>query len=236
MVVLFAVATALTLLPALLSLLGDRIDAGRVIGRRRPAKPAEDTAWWRLRAPHLAPAVAVPGRRVGRAADAGRPGAGAEDRLPERRRQPDRARPNDGPTTCWPTASGPASTPRCSIVADLRGTGVDAGSIPALSERIAADPGIATVGEPQVSARRRHHRVARDPHHGAKDPATRRPWTGPRPHAGRGLRDRADRADQRPHQAAVRHPAAVHRRDPGRVVPAADGGVPLGRWSRSRPS
>ena len=28
-------ATALTLLPALLSLLGDRIDAGRVIGRRR---------------------------------------------------------------------------------------------------------------------------------------------------------------------------------------------------------
>ena len=47
-VVLFAVATALTLLPALLSLLGDRIDAGRVVGRRRAAKPAEATAWWRL--------------------------------------------------------------------------------------------------------------------------------------------------------------------------------------------
>src|SRR4029453_15781820 len=48
LVVLFAVATALTLLPALLSLLGDRIDAGRLVGRRRPVKRAEDTAWWRF--------------------------------------------------------------------------------------------------------------------------------------------------------------------------------------------
>jgi uncharacterized membrane protein YdfJ with MMPL/SSD domain len=44
LVVLFAVATALTLLPALLSLLGNRIDAGRLVGRRRPVKQAEDTA------------------------------------------------------------------------------------------------------------------------------------------------------------------------------------------------
>ena len=48
LVVLFAVATALTLLPALLTLLGDRIDAGRLLRRRRPATRAEDTAWWRL--------------------------------------------------------------------------------------------------------------------------------------------------------------------------------------------
>jgi RND superfamily putative drug exporter len=47
-VVLFAVATAITLLPALLSLLGDRIDKGRLVGRRRAPKPAEATAWWRL--------------------------------------------------------------------------------------------------------------------------------------------------------------------------------------------
>ncbi|MEP7180485.1 MAG: MMPL family transporter, partial [Pseudonocardiales bacterium] len=47
LVVLFAVATALTLLPALLSLLGDRIDAGRLVGRRRPVRQAEDTGWWR---------------------------------------------------------------------------------------------------------------------------------------------------------------------------------------------
>ena len=89
LVVLFAVATALTLLPALLTLLGNRIDAGRVVGRRRPVKQAEDTAWWRLRPPRLAPAVAVPGRRLGRAAHPGRPGTEPEDRLPGRRRQPD---------------------------------------------------------------------------------------------------------------------------------------------------
>ncbi|WP_296606385.1 MMPL family transporter, partial [Nocardioides sp.] len=46
-----AVAAAVTLLPALLSLLGDRIDKGR-IGRRRSvevaAPKAEETAWWRF--------------------------------------------------------------------------------------------------------------------------------------------------------------------------------------------
>ena len=39
---------ALTLLPALLSLLGDRVDAGRLIGRRRPVGNARETAWWRF--------------------------------------------------------------------------------------------------------------------------------------------------------------------------------------------
>ncbi|MEJ7786488.1 MAG: MMPL family transporter, partial [Solirubrobacteraceae bacterium] len=48
LVVLFAVATALTLLPALLTMLGDRIDAGRVLGRRRATRPVEATTWWRL--------------------------------------------------------------------------------------------------------------------------------------------------------------------------------------------
>ncbi|GAA1157861.1 MMPL family transporter [Nocardioides aquiterrae] len=46
--VLAAVAAAVTLLPALLGLLGDRIDTGRVVRRHRPAKPAEQTAWWRF--------------------------------------------------------------------------------------------------------------------------------------------------------------------------------------------
>ena len=48
LMVLFAVAAAITLLPALLSLLGDRIDTGRLVRRHRPAKAAEDTAWWRF--------------------------------------------------------------------------------------------------------------------------------------------------------------------------------------------
>ena len=47
-VVLSAVAAAITLLPALLGLLGDRIDNGRLLRRHSPAKRAEETAWWRF--------------------------------------------------------------------------------------------------------------------------------------------------------------------------------------------
>ena len=48
LMVLCAVAAAVTLLPALLTLLGDRIDAGRVVRRHRPASRTEDSAWWRF--------------------------------------------------------------------------------------------------------------------------------------------------------------------------------------------
>jgi RND superfamily putative drug exporter len=47
MMVLSSVVAAVTLLPALLSLLGDRIDKSR-IGRHGPVKAAEETAWWRF--------------------------------------------------------------------------------------------------------------------------------------------------------------------------------------------
>jgi putative drug exporter of the RND superfamily len=47
LMVLVAVAAAVTLLPALLSLLGDRIDSGRVVRRHQPALRAEDSGWWR---------------------------------------------------------------------------------------------------------------------------------------------------------------------------------------------
>jgi RND superfamily putative drug exporter len=47
-VVLTAVASAITLLPALLGLLGDRIDSGRLVRRHRPAKRLEDSSWWRF--------------------------------------------------------------------------------------------------------------------------------------------------------------------------------------------
>ncbi len=48
LMVLSAVAAAVTLLPALLSLLGDRIDTGRLVRRHRPAKAVEQSAWWRF--------------------------------------------------------------------------------------------------------------------------------------------------------------------------------------------
>jgi putative drug exporter of the RND superfamily len=48
LVVIVAVAAALTLLPALLALLGDRIDRGRVFRRKRAHRAGPGTAWSRL--------------------------------------------------------------------------------------------------------------------------------------------------------------------------------------------
>jgi RND superfamily putative drug exporter len=150
LVVLLAVATALTLLPALLSLLGDRIDAGRLVGRRRRVKQAEDTAWWRFAHrvsgrpwPYLAVASAV---LLALAAPAlsmttGFPDAGDEPTSTTHRRAYDLLAEGFGPGFNAPLL----------LVADLRSPGVDAQAIPALSERIAADPGIAMVGEPRTS-------------------------------------------------------------------------------------
>ena len=52
------------------------------------------------------------------------------------------------------------------LVADLRSPGVDATAIPALAEHVAADPGIAMVGQPRP-LRRGHGRAAHGPHHRA---------------------------------------------------------------------
>ena len=63
-VVLFAVATATTLLPASSRCSATGSTRDGVVGRRRAAKPAEATAWWRLAHRDLRAALAVPGRRV----------------------------------------------------------------------------------------------------------------------------------------------------------------------------
>ncbi|WP_405891373.1 MMPL family transporter [Streptomyces sp. NBC_00133] len=156
LVVLFAVGTALTLLPALLSLLGERIDTGRLVGRRRRvkragrAKRAEDTAWWRFAHrvsgrpwPYLIVAtvallaLAAPALRM----ETGFPDAGNDSTTTTHRRAYDLLAEGFGPGFNAPLL----------IVADLRSPGVDARAIPALSRRIAADPGIAMVGEPRTS-------------------------------------------------------------------------------------
>jgi putative drug exporter of the RND superfamily len=150
LVVLFAVATAVTLLPALLSLLGSRIDAGRLVGRRRPARHAEDMAWWRFAHrvsgrpwPYLAVALVVllalaaPALQM----ETGFPDAGDDPTSTTHRRAYDLLAEGFGPGFNAPLL----------LVADLRSPGVDAQAIPALSERIAADPGIAMVGEPLTS-------------------------------------------------------------------------------------
>ena len=114
-VVLFAVATALTLLPALLSLLGDRIDAGRVVGRRREPEAGRGHRLVAAGAPDLRPALAVPGRRhrsllLALAA----PALSLKTGFPDAGDNPTEHDGAHGRTTCWPTASDPASTRPCS--------------------------------------------------------------------------------------------------------------------------
>ena len=150
LVVLFAVATALTLLPALLSLLGNRIDAGRVLGRRRPVGNARETAWWRFAHrvsrrpwPYLVAASVV---LLALAAPA----------LTMKTGFPDAADDSTGTThrrayDLLADGFGPGFNAPLLLVADLRSPGVDATAIPALAEHVAADPGIAMVGQPRTS-------------------------------------------------------------------------------------
>jgi RND superfamily putative drug exporter len=150
LVVLFAVATAVTLLPALLSLLGDRIDKGRVFGRRRAPRAAETTVWWRLAHrisarpwPYLVAGsvllltLAAPALSL----DTGFPDAG------------------DNPTgqterTAYDLLAdgfGPGFNAPLTVVVDLQSTGLEASDIPALADRVATVPGVAEVRAPRFS-------------------------------------------------------------------------------------
>jgi RND superfamily putative drug exporter len=151
LVVLIAVAAATTLLPALLSLLGDRIDAGRLLRRRRTATRAQHSVWWRfahrvsgrpwpylLAATAVLLALAAPALRM----ELAFPDAGDESATTAHRRAYDLLADGFGSGVNGPLL----------IVADLRTPGgLDAEAIAALSERLAADPGIAVVGEPQTA-------------------------------------------------------------------------------------
>ena len=158
-IVLFAMGTALTLLPAVLTLLGDRIDAGRIVGRRRAArtrraggevvgKPVEATVWWRLAHriagrpwPYLIAAsllllsLAAPALSI----KTGFPDAGANPTSTSERRAHDLLADGFGPGFNAPFV----------VVADLRGTGLD---VPDIGAVLAADPGVADVGSPRLSA------------------------------------------------------------------------------------
>ncbi len=154
-VVLSAVAAAVTLLPALLGLLGDRIDKGRLLRRHRPidrpAKRAEETAWWRF------------AHRV-----SGRPWPyliGAVFALLAF------AAPAFAIQTTWPAAGdaptgttyrqaydvldegfGPGINGPLLVVVDLKAPGVSAADVPGVAEAIGSTAHIASVSEPQTSA------------------------------------------------------------------------------------
>ncbi len=173
MVVLVSVATALTLLPALLSLLGNRIDAGRIIGRRRAAKPAETTAWWRLAHrvaarpwPYLVAAslVLLALATPALALKTGFPDAGDNPTSATERRAYDLMADGFGPGFNAPLL----------VVADLHGTGLAADDVAGLADHIAADPGVAEVGTPQVSGNGDTAVLTTIPTTEPSDPATAR--------------------------------------------------------------
>ncbi|MEJ3742601.1 MMPL family transporter [Actinomycetes bacterium KLBMP 9797] len=148
LVVLGAAVAALTLLPAMLALLGDRIDRGRLpLGRQRAA----GTGWWRL-ARHVsrrpwayllaATALLLTLSAPALAMRTGFPDAGGEATSMGERRAYDLLAEGFGPGVNGPLL----------LVVDLRRPGAGAGDIDTLAQRVAGDPGIASVGEPQASA------------------------------------------------------------------------------------
>jgi putative drug exporter of the RND superfamily len=173
LVVLIAVAAATTLLPALLSLLGDRVDSGRLPRRRRTAVRAPGRSWWRfahrvsgrpwpylLVATAFLLALAAPGLRM----QTGFPDAGADPTTTTQRRAYDLLAEGFGPGINGPLL----------IVADLRAPGLDARSLPALTGRLAADPGIAFIGAPRTAPTADAAVLPAMPATGPADPATSR--------------------------------------------------------------
>jgi RND superfamily putative drug exporter len=145
------VATALTLLPALLSLLGTAsTPVAWSVGTARPARSRRRRGGgWRTGSP---PSVALPARVVGAPARAGGADAGDGDQLPRRRRRADE---HDAPPGARPARRGlraRASTPRCSSSPTCGGPGLGVGDVPSLVARLQADPGVAEVGEPRLTA------------------------------------------------------------------------------------
>jgi RND superfamily putative drug exporter len=172
LVVLIAVAAASTLLPALLALLGDRIDTGRLLRRRADVR-AEGGAWWRfahrvsgrpwpylLAATAVLLALAAPALRM----RTGFPDAGSEPTTTSYRRAYDLLAEGFGPGVNGPLL----------VVADLRAGGLDRREVPALAEQLAADPGVATVGPPRSNPAGDTVVLSAVPTSAPADPATSR--------------------------------------------------------------
>jgi len=151
LMVFAAVAAAVTLLPALLSLLGDRIDKGRIGRRHRTTKPVEETGWWRFGhrvsarpVPYLIGAVltlvviALPAFWMQTAF----PAAGDAPRHTTHRQAYDLLTEGFGAGINAPLL----------VVADLSAPGVTGDGVGALTHAIAAVPSITSVSEPQISA------------------------------------------------------------------------------------
>lgn len=150
LMVLAAVAAAVTLLPALLTLLGDRIDKGRLGLRHRTAKPAHETVWWRFGHrvsarpwPYLVGAVTT---LVAIAAPAfwmqtAFPAAGDAPVETTHRQAYDLLAEGFGTGINAPLT----------VVVDLSEDGVAADGLSDLVDEVASVPGVASVGRPGLS-------------------------------------------------------------------------------------
>ncbi len=151
LMVLSAVAAAITLLPALLSLLGDRIDTGRLVRRPRVTVRTEDSVWWRfghrvsgrpwpyaLGAVVALLAIATPTLWIQTAF----PAAGDAPITTTHRQAYDLLAKGFGTGFNGPLL----------VVVDLAAPGAAVADLPALTEDLAALPRIASVTEPQTSA------------------------------------------------------------------------------------
>ncbi len=149
LMVLAAVAAAVTLLPALLRLLGDRVDTGRVV--RHSARSAQATAWWRFGHrvagrpwPYLVAAVitlavvAIPAFSMRTAF----PAAGDAPAETTHRQAYDLLSEGFGEGINAPLM----------VVVDLRASGVEEAGVDRLVEEIAAVPGIVSVSPTQISS------------------------------------------------------------------------------------
>jgi RND superfamily putative drug exporter len=148
--VFFAVAAAITLLPALLSLLGDRIDKGKLARRHRAPKRTDETVWWRfghrvsarpwpylIGAVFVLVALATPALWLQTAF----PAAGDAPTETTHRQAYDLLAEGFGTGINAPLL----------VVVDLDAAGIEASGVPALTEDIASVPGIVSVTEPQTS-------------------------------------------------------------------------------------
>ena len=170
--VAFAVAAAVTLLPALLGLLGDRIDTGRIVRRHRPVKPAEETVWWRFGHrvaarpwPYLAGAVFV-------LLTLAAPAVAMQTAFPAAGDAPEETTHRQA-YDLLAEGFGVGINAPLTLVVDLdHAHGVDRTGVPALADRIASLPGIASVGPARTSADEDTVVFTADPTTGPADPAT----------------------------------------------------------------
>jgi RND superfamily putative drug exporter len=171
LMVMSAVAAAITLLPAFLGLLGNRIDTGRLVRRHRVHKPAEQTAWWRFAHrvsarpwPYALGAVVVlvtltiPAFWIQTAF----PAAGDAPKHTTHRQAYDLLTEGFGVGINAPLL----------VMVDLDEPGVTEAQLSTVTEDVAAAPGIASVGQPQVSADGRAAVFTALPTTGPADPKT----------------------------------------------------------------